>query len=485
MAAMHRRARALFVPLMLVGLLGTSCTKDGKGGSTPPDSGAKADTKSGGVHHEDHVHGELANSSVVSDMHAQPAPNTAGLLKSTHAKTNSYDDSASATVLVTTRWGHGSGVIVDPKGLVLTNYHVVESGETEDFGIEVGITTAKINKDGSADPDLKLRARALEIDPKRDLALLQIIDPGKALPAAPLAAADRPRAGHEVSAIGNAGVGFGWAVKHCHINAIGTMESAAMSIFQAEADALPPELREKMAVAVRKAALEAGTQIQTDCSVLPGDSGGPLIDEQTHELVGLNAAIRTSTSGSKSLGSVSFHVHIKEIRDFLDKASRKTGHFVPDPWELAGHQADIHDTNKDGEVDSLRVGGSCGSQHMMCHGIFVDMDQDSFREVSKLPPLQEIYEKRSFDPEWAMFARARYPRGGQVGDHLGPLTDMLLYFDTDNDGAFDGLLVRDSEAKEIRGYRIADGVAKRDKGLDGVEDPRHLFKAAEDRERVV
>ena len=34
---------------------------------------------------------------------------------------------------------------------MLTNYHVVESGETKDFGIEVGVTTAKINADGSAD----------------------------------------------------------------------------------------------------------------------------------------------------------------------------------------------------------------------------------------------------------------------------------------------------------------------------------------------
>ena len=137
-------------------------------------------------------------------------------------------------VLVTTRWGHGSGVVVDPKGLVVTNYHVVEAGETEDFGIEVGITTAKINPDGSADPDKRLRAHALKVDPARDLALLQIDGLEGTLPAAPLAPADRPRAGRKVSAIGNAGVGFGWAVKHCHINAIGTLESAASAIFQRE-----------------------------------------------------------------------------------------------------------------------------------------------------------------------------------------------------------------------------------------------------------
>ena len=476
------RVRVVGVAVILAGLAGGSlgCSKtQAPAPNGPEQPGAQPEALG-------HKHGELANSSMVADMHAQPAPNTSGLLKSTHTGTSAYDVSAPATVLVTTRWGHGSGVIIDPKGLVLTNYHVIESGETEDFGIEVGVTTAKINPDGSADPDRRLRARALKIDPSRDLALLQIIDPGDRLPVAPLAPAELPRAGRAVSAIGNAGVGFGWAVKHCHINAIGTMESAAMAIFAEQAEALPAEQRDALAEATRRAAVKAGKQIQTDCTVLPGDSGGPLLDEETHALVGLNAAIRTSTSGANSLGSVSFHVHIAEIHDFLADVPTEPQRFAPDPWELGGHQAALDDTTKDGEVDSLRVGGHCGAQHMTCHGIFLDMDQDSFRNVDSLPELQQVYDDRSFDPEWIIFARARFPRGGEASDHLAPVTDLLVYFDADNDGTLDGLVVQDAEAKKTRGYRIQGAEISRDESLDDIDtNPQQVFANQADRDNFV
>jgi S1-C subfamily serine protease len=477
MTASFSRVRLAAFSLALA--VSLSCDKGG-GENTKTPAGDDSSP-----HHPAHKHGEVANDSFVADLHAQPAPNTEGLLRSTHAK-SSFDVNAPATVLITTRWGHGSGVVIDPKGLVITNYHVVEAGETEDFGIEVGVTTAKINPDGSADPDKKLRARALKVDPARDLALLQIDGLKGTLPSAPLAPAERPRAGRKVSAIGNAGVGFGWAVKHCHINAIGTLESAASAIFRKEAEALPPEKREEMAKAIAKAAKKAGLQIQTDCTVLPGDSGGPLIDEETHEIVGLNAAIRTSTSGAKSLGSVSFHIHIKEIHDFLADAPKAPTSFVPDPWEVGGHQAAIDDTNNDGEIDSMRVGGHCGSEHMSCHGIFIDMDQDSFRNVAKLPELQEIYDKHSFDAEWVIFQRARLPRGGEVGDHLGPLLDVLIYFDANNDGTFDGLVVRDGEAQANRGYRLVKNGVQRDPSLDDIDtNPQRVFEKAADKENFL
>ncbi|MEM6992425.1 MAG: trypsin-like peptidase domain-containing protein [Myxococcota bacterium] len=451
--------------------------------TTDPTTAAGAAAEQRGQHPE-HLHGELPNTAVVSDLHASPAPNTAGLLRSTHATTTAYDVSAPATVLVSTRWGHGSGVIIDPKGIVITNYHVVEAGQTESFAIEVGVTTAKIAKDGSAEADKKFRARALKIDPKRDLALLQIEDVKGPLPFAKLAPGDRPRAGHEVSAIGNAGVGFGWAIKHCRINGIGTLESAAQAIFARDAAALPEDQREQMAEAIRKAAADAGLQIQTDCAVLPGDSGGPLIDEETHEVVGINAAIRTSTSGGTNLGSLSYHVHVKEVRDFVAGAPKVAGRFVPNPWELAGHHGALDDSDRDGEVDSFRIGGHCGSQHMVCHGLFVDMDQNSFPGAGKLPPLREIYERRSFDAEWALFKRPRYPRGGAVGEHLQPINDALLYLDTDNDGSFDTLLVDDGETKKARGYRLRKKGPELDPALaDVAGDPAKFLDDPEDRER--
>src|SRR5690606_23207829 len=70
---------------------------------------------------EAHLHGVVPSASLTHGLHQQLAPNTAGILKHQGTATSSYDASAPATVLVTTPWGHGSGVLVDPRGRVLTN----------------------------------------------------------------------------------------------------------------------------------------------------------------------------------------------------------------------------------------------------------------------------------------------------------------------------------------------------------------------------
>lgn len=473
-------------PLALISVctLALACDKqpDGPATVSPDDTPAEA-----GRQDPSHTHATLG-SGAATEVHAGMAPNTSGILRSTHTGTSSYDRNAPATVLITTRWGHGSGVIIDPSGLVLTNYHVVESGEQEDFRIEVGVTTAKINADGSADPDQELRAVAVKVDPKRDLALLQILDAPKGLVAAPLADVDRPAPGRKVSAIGNAGVGFGWAVKHCSINGIGTMENAVETLFVGRTEAVPKDQRDAVLEAMREAAREAGLQIQTDCTVLPGDSGGPLIDEETHEVIGLNVATRTSVKGERSLGSVSFHIHVKELRHFVGPATQLSTdplYAVPDPWAIAGLHGELDDTDRDGEVDTLMIGGTCGSEHMLCHAVFVDMDQDSFDGAKSLPDIQEVFEGRKLDSEWVMFTRPRYPRGGTVGDHLAPVSDSMFYFDGDNDGAFDGVIVADGETGQTRGYRIAAGKVTRDASLDELMDgPVDLFESQADKRRM-
>ena len=119
-----------------------------------------------------------------------------------------------STVLVATPWGHGTGVVVDPRGWVLTNYHVISTGKTEDFGYEATVTTANMNEDGSMVVADKLDAVVLEADPDRDLALLKIKDPKGEFTSLGRASKG-PIPGSAVSAIGNAGVGFGWAIKKC------------------------------------------------------------------------------------------------------------------------------------------------------------------------------------------------------------------------------------------------------------------------------
>ena len=89
-----------------------------------------------------------------------------------------------------TRGGTGSGVVVAPDGLILTNSHVAGSAGT---GARIAVTTA----DGQ-----DFHARLVGDDPDTDLALIRVDEP-VTLPAAPLGNSKRLKRGQLVIAIGN------------------------------------------------------------------------------------------------------------------------------------------------------------------------------------------------------------------------------------------------------------------------------------------
>jgi S1-C subfamily serine protease len=431
---------------------------------------------------EAHVHGVVPSASLTHGMHQQLAPNTEGILKQQGTKETSYDASAPATVLITTPWGHGSGVLVDPSGQVLTNYHVVAAGETAELGIEAEVTLVELREDGSASPGKRYRAQALKVDVQRDLALLQLVDAPSDLPIAPLASTD-PRPGRRVVAMGHAGVGFGWAVKHCSINAIGTLESRASAMVTLRSDRYTEEERKQLEKVVATASKNAGRQIQSDCAILPGDSGGPLIDEETHELVGINLAINTATQDATSLGSVAFHIHVTELRDFLKDTPTKPSPFVPDPWETGGFEAALDDTDGNGEYDTFRLAGPCGPG-FLCHALFVDMQQRSFPKGAKVPSIADIHEQRLFKSDFVVLVRARPARTAPRGvTTMVPVLDTLFFYDGNHDGKLDDLLVIDGETDESRAFVRAGAGYRRDAARDGTEIKPELFTDAAKRER--
>lgn len=369
-----------------------------------------------------------------------------------------------ATVLVTTAWGHGTGVFIDPSGLVLTNYHVIAAGKNEDFGISATITVPKRNDDGSVSPGDRFTALAYAIDEKRDLAVLRIQDPGREFPTLRITSKDA-RPGTKVFALGNAGVGLGWALKRCSVNAIGTLDDQVSAIFALQRTDMPAEERARTEEAIRKTAADAGRQIQTDCNILPGDSGGPLVDEATGEVVGLNVAVRTALNQFVSLGSLAFHVHAAEIRDFTKTIPTEAQSFLPDPWTAAGSFGHTSDSDLDGEIDTLGFSGQCG-ENLMCQVALGDLDENSFRGKTEVPTATELQTSRKFDAEVAVFRLARLPRKPQA--FAMPVSDMLVYVDTDDNGTFDKLVVADGETGGTRGYLFADGRATRESTLDGI-----------------
>jgi serine protease Do len=150
--------------------------------------------------------------------------------------------------------GMGTGVILDGRGYVLTNHHVVDKVQ----GIEVHLS------DGTNYP-----ARLLQFDPVMDLAMLKI-DAERALPAIVIGTSHDLMVGESVITIGNA---FGYE----NTVAVGIVSALKRNVTLSDEQVYR-------------------NLIQTDAAINPGNSGGPLINIDG-ELIGINVAVRAGAQG--------------------------------------------------------------------------------------------------------------------------------------------------------------------------------------------
>ena len=171
----------------------------------------------------------------------------------------------------------GSGFVINPNGLIVTNNHVV------DGATEIKVTLA----DGR-----ELPGRVLGRDPKTDIALLKVDATG--LLVVPLGDSSRLQVGEPVMAIGNP---------------FGLEQTVTAGIVSATGRVIGEGPYDDF--------------IQTDASINPGNSGGPLINAQG-QAVGINAAIFSQSGGSVGIG---FAIPVNLAKPVLTQLAA-SGHVV-------------------------------------------------------------------------------------------------------------------------------------------------------------
>ncbi|MCX7321658.1 MAG: DegQ family serine endoprotease [Hyphomicrobiales bacterium] len=178
----------------------------------------------------------------------------------------------------------GSGVMVDPSGLVVTNNHVIEGADQ----VKISLSDKR-----------EFEAEIVLKDSRTDLAVLRIKDAKEKFPTLDFANSDDLLVGDVVLAMGNP-FGVGQTVTHGIISALARTQ-VGITDYQ--------------------------FFIQTDAAINPGNSGGALVD-MNGKLVGVNTAIFSRSGGSQGIG---FAIPANMVRVVVASA-KSGGTAVKRPW---------------------------------------------------------------------------------------------------------------------------------------------------------
>lgn len=366
--------------------------------------------------------------------------------------TDAYAKAAPSVVIIRTHSGFGSGAVIDAaKGLILTNYHVVREGLQDDFTVKATVEFGKLSKAGAMErlDTKKYEAKLLKADPIRDLAIIKVENAPKDLVGIKVAKKDVKPA-EPVYAIGHANIGMLWGVKGCQVSGIGKSEEFAKANLMDCADfdtsggdeETKQECKDRQEMQERVLTMlkdqHQGQVVQTDCSITGGDSGGPLVNVGG-ELVGVNVSVRVDPRTSVSTAK---HIHASEVRDFLASIPSEPARMTPDPFCDGGVMPSLEDVDLDGKMDTLLT------RNFQLDGRFammLDLDQDHFDGDAKKSGAP-------FDAEVVVLGT--------------PDQNVYVWYDTDNDGRFDQLLVdKGGRGEPKRAYIIDDKGGL--KALDG------------------
>ena len=197
----------------------------------------------------------------------------------------------------------GSGVLVSPEGVIITNHHVISDADE----IEVALSDNR-----------KFKAKVVGSDPETDIAVLKI--DAKQLPSPiTLGKIDSVHVGDVVMAIGNP-FGVGETVTSGIVSAMGR-DHVGINTFE--------------------------NFIQTDAAINPGNSGGALIDTRGN-LIGINTAIFSNNGGSMGIGfAIPINLVKQVMESIIQSGSVTRGWIGVEPQNVSPELAESLGLSKD------------------------------------------------------------------------------------------------------------------------------------------
>jgi serine protease Do len=198
----------------------------------------------------------------------------------------------------------GTGSIIDDKGHVLSNAHVVirESTRKPYEVIHVYLKPARLTGDSKVDLATPLKARILRWDRELDLALLRLEEVPSSYKIIPFGDAAAVEAGDPVVAIGHPEQGGLW-----------TLTQGVVST-----------------VIANLGGVQGKNVFQTDASINRGNSGGPLLD-QRGAMIGVNTSMARKAKDGLTITSVNFSIKSDVVKDWLAKNEPAVRYTAPAP----------------------------------------------------------------------------------------------------------------------------------------------------------
>jgi len=286
----------------------------------------------------------------------------------------------------TVRESLGSGFIVDPKGYIITNNHVIEKADK----IYVKLSTDPDNQDEGRP------AHVIGVDKATDLAVIKI-DASSPLPTVKLGNSDTTQVGDWVEAIGSP---------------FALSQTVTAGIISAKNRTIEPG-----------ASGQFQHFIQTDAAINPGNSGGPLLN-MNGEVIGVNTAIYTQSAGYQGIGFAMPSNTVVAIYNDLISASHKVTRGsigIRFNQGLSGAVNRVYGFKNGVLVQQIQPGGPAERAGLKVGDIITTVDGRSIKDGDDL--VNEITSRRP-----GSSIRIGYLRDGKQGDTTVTIGDLDKVF---------------------------------------------------------